>query len=102
MLASFSVIPIGAGVELKEHISSILELVEASGISYQLGAMQTTLEGEASDVMDLIMRCHLRMRERAPRVLTHITIDDREGGVGRLKGKVQDVIDTLGKDLDHE
>jgi uncharacterized protein (TIGR00106 family) len=102
MLASFSVIPIGVGIELKEHVSSILELVEESGLSFQLGAMQTTLEGEASEVMDLIMRCHLRMRERAPRVLTHITIDDREGAEGRLKGKVQDVIDTLGRDLNHE
>ncbi len=102
MLASFSVIPMGVGVELRAHVSSILELVEASGLSYRLGAMQTTLEGEPSEVMDLIMRCHLRMRERAPRVLTHITIDDREGAEGRLAGKVRDVIDTLGRDLDHE
>ena len=42
------------------------------------------------------------MRERAPRVLTHITIDDLEGAVGRLQGKVRDVIDTLGRDLNHE
>ena len=31
----------------------------------------------AGKVMAVIMKCHRHMRKRAPRVLTHITIDDR-------------------------
>ena len=102
MLASFAVIPIGVGEELKDQVAQILEMIDQSGLDYRLGAMQTTVEGEPDAVMALIMRCHGRMRELAPRVLTHITIDDRQGAEGRLAGKVADVEDVLGKELSHE
>ena len=51
MLASFSIVPIGAGEELKEHVAKILALVEESGLSYRLGAMQSTVEGSPEEVM---------------------------------------------------
>ena len=102
MLASFSVLPIGVGEELKAHVAKILALVDESGLDYKLGAMQTTVEGDPDAVMALIMKCHRLMREIAPRVLTSITIDDREGAQCRLAGKVKDVEDVLKRDLSHE
>jgi len=102
MLASFSVVPIGVGEELKDHVAEVIRLVAQSGLDYKVGAMQTTLEGEADRALELIMQCHRLMLERAPRVLTSITIDDRAGATGRLEGKVRDVEDLLGTDLQHE
>ncbi len=102
MLASFTILPFGVGEELKEHIAAVVELIDASGLNYRLGAMQTTIEGEQTEVMELIMHCHNFMMERAPRVLTSITIDDRTGAIGRLQGKVSDVEDVLGRKVDHE
>jgi len=102
MLASFSVVPIGVGEELKEHIAKVLDIIDTSGLPYKLGAMQTTVEGEPDAVMALIMKCHGLLLEAAPRVLTHIAIDDRKGATGRLEGKVQDVEQVLGRELSHE
>jgi uncharacterized protein (TIGR00106 family) len=102
MLASFSIVPIGVGEELREYVADILKLVDESGLDYRLGAMQTTVEGEPEAVMALIMKCHRRMAEIAPRVLTHIAIDDRRGARGRLGGKVKDVERVLGKGLSRE
>ena len=102
MLASFSVVPIGVGEELKDHIARVLDLIDTSGLPYKLGAMQTTVEGEADQVLTLIMKCHQAMLAEAPRVLTHIAIDDRKGAVGRLEGKVTDVEDVLERKLSHE
>lgn len=102
MLASFSVIPLGVGDELKELIAKALSIIDASGLSYKLGAMQTTVEGEPAEVMALITAVHQKMLELAPRVLTNITIDDRKGWTGRLEGKVKDVEDILGRALSHE
>jgi uncharacterized protein (TIGR00106 family) len=101
MLASFSIVPIGLGEELKEHVAKIIALVEESGLDYRLGAMHTTVEGTPEEVMRLIMRCHGRMREMSTRVLTSITIDDRDGATGRLTGKVEDVEEVLGRRLRH-
>jgi uncharacterized protein (TIGR00106 family) len=102
MLASFAVVPVGVGEELKEHVAEILAIIDASGLKYKLGAMQTTVEGPEDAVMALIMKCHRRMREAAPRVLTNIAIDDRQGAEGRLGGKVSDVEEVLGRRLSHE
>ena len=102
MLASFSVVPLGLGEELKTHVAEILEIIDASGLDYRLGAMQTTVEGDPDAVLALVMKCHRRMLAKAPRVLTHITIDDRPGATGRLDGKVKDVEAVLGKGLSHD
>lgn len=102
MLVSFSIVPIGSGEELKEDIAVILDLIDKSGLPYKLGAMQTTIEGEESEVMALVMACHNKMRERSARVLTHIAIDDRANAVNRLEGKVRDVETTLNRKLCHE
>ncbi len=101
MLASFSVVPMGVGEELKEKIAGLVPIIENSGLDYLMGAMQTTLEGDSDKVMSVIMACHHHMKTVAPRVLTHITIDDRKGAVGRLKGKVQDVEAVLGRRVKH-
>lgn len=90
MLASFSVVPLGAGEGVKEIIS---------GLSYQLGPMHTVVEGEPEQVLEVILRCHRRVLELAPRVLTNITLDDRKGATGRLRGKVRDVEQILEKPL---
>ena len=102
MIASFSVVPMGVGEELKEYVAQLVPIIEASGIDYAMGAMQTTLEGDADAVMAVIMKCHQHMKSVAPRVLTHITIDDREGATGRIKGKVADVEDVLGRSVSRD
>ena len=102
MLASFSVIPVGTGEELSDLISELVPVIETSGLPFRLGAMQTTVEGDPSAVMDVIMECHAHMKSRASRVLTSITIDDRAGATNRLTGKVADVEHHLGRRVPHE
>lgn len=99
MLASFSVAPMEVAGGVKRLIAAILKIVDESGLPYELGPMHTTIEGEPDQVMDVIMRCHRKMTELAPRVLTNIAIDDRKGASGRLQGKVRDVEEILGKNL---
>ncbi len=99
MLASFSVVPMGVGEGVKEIIAEVLSIVDSSGLPYQLGPMHTVIEGEPEQVLNVILRCHRRVLELAPRALTNITLDDRKGATGRLRGKVRDVEQILGKSL---
>jgi uncharacterized protein (TIGR00106 family) len=99
MLASFSVVPMGTREDVKEIIAEALAIVDNSGLSYQLGPMQTVIEGETDQVLSVILECHHRVLELAPRVLTNITLDDRKGATGRLEGKVRDVEEIMGKQL---
>ncbi|MDR3736834.1 MAG: MTH1187 family thiamine-binding protein [Acidobacteriaceae bacterium] len=97
MLASFSVVPMGTGEGVKELVAEAVAIVDASGLAYQLGPMHTVVEGEPGEVISVIMQCHRKVLELAPRVLTSITLDERKGATGRLLGKVRDVEEILGK-----
>ena len=101
MLASFSVLPMGVGEALSEHVARIIAIIDESGLDYSLGAMNTTVEGTEEEVVGLIMKCHAAAREMAPRVLTSITIDDRRGATGRITGKIEDVERVLGREVRH-
>jgi uncharacterized protein (TIGR00106 family) len=99
MIVEFSVVPLGRGEELAGPVARILDLVDQSGLPYQLTAMGTLVEGEWDEVLNLIRRCHEAMRASAGRVSTHIAIDDRAGASGRIEGKVRDVEKILGRTL---
>ena len=99
MIIEFSVVPIGRGETLAGPVARVLDLVDKSGLPYQLTAMGTIVEGEWDDVIGLVRRCHEAMREEAGRVYTHITIDDRSRASGRIAGKVREVEESLGRPL---
>jgi uncharacterized protein (TIGR00106 family) len=99
MIVEFSIVPLGRGEELAGPVARILDLVDRSGLPYQLTAMGTLVEGEWDEVLGLVRRCHEAMRGASSRVSTHITIDDRPGASGRIAGKVRDVEKILGRAL---
>lgn len=98
MLVEFSVSPAGAA-SMGDEVARCLDLVDRSGLDYQLTAMGTLLEGEWDAVFDVIRRCHEALREETGRVVTTIRIDDREGVVGALRAKVASVEEALGREL---
>ncbi|MGA2361241.1 MAG: MTH1187 family thiamine-binding protein [Candidatus Aminicenantales bacterium] len=99
MIVEFSVVPIGEGEELAGLVAKVIDIIDRSGLPYQLTSMGTIVEGEWDDVFGLIKECHRKMRQDASRVYTHITIDDRDRARGRIQGKVEDVEKTLGRRL---
>lgn len=99
MIVEFSVVPIGVGEELAGPVARILDIIDKSGLPYQLTAMGTIVEGEWDEVIGLVRLCHEAMRGQASRVSTHITIDDRAAASGRIQGKVGDVEKALGRKL---
>lgn len=99
MLVEFSVIPIGKGASLHEHIAKALEIVDASGLDYRLNPMGTVVEGDWDKIFNVIKSCHDAIMSDAERVITSITIDDRKGVTGAITRKIQSVEETLEKTL---
>ena len=99
MIAEFSIIPDGKDESLGELVAKIVDIIDTSGLPYKLTAMGTLVEGEWDDIQELIKECHFMMKRYSSRVLTFISIDDREGAKGRLEGKVEDVENILGREL---
>jgi len=99
MLAIFSTFPVGKSDSLSKDVAQIIKMIEDSGIECQTTAMGTIVEGEWDEVMELIKKCHFKLREFSTRVSTKISIDDREGATGRIKGKIDSVEKHLGREI---
>lgn len=97
MIAEFTIVPLDKGESLSQYVSKIIDLVDESGLEYKLTPMGTVVEGDWDEVMDLIKRCHMKMREESNRVDSRIAIDDREGAENRITGKIESVESKLGK-----
>jgi uncharacterized protein (TIGR00106 family) len=99
MLVQFSIVPLGKGESVSEHISKVLKIVDESGLPYRLTPMGTVVEGEWDAVMALIRTCHLEVLKSIPRLITTITIDDRPGKPDRITEKIRSVEKRLGREL---
>lgn len=96
MIAEFSVVPLGKSTEsLSDDVARAVQIIEDSGLPYQLTAMGTIIEGNWDEVMEVIRKAHHELRQYYPRVLTRIAIDDREDTPNRLQHKVSIVQSKL-------
>ena len=77
-IAEFTVIPIGVGVSLSKYVAVCEQILEKAGLSYELHANGTNLEGEWDEVMDAIKTCHEKLHKMGvPRIATVIKIGTR-------------------------
>jgi uncharacterized protein (TIGR00106 family) len=96
MLAELTIIPLGRGQHISSAIAPAISLIETSGLPYQLTPSGTCIEGEWDRVMPLIRRCHERVRESSPHVITMIKIEDEEGDHQKLTRNVESVREIVG------
>ncbi len=99
VLLEFSMSPFDKGDSLSEYVARSLDIIDKSGLPYQLTPMGTILEGEWDEVMAVVTACFKKMSGDCKRVSTSIKIDYRAGKSGRLKSKIRSVEDKLGRTL---
>jgi len=99
MLAEFSVVPLGKGESVSQYVAECLKLVEAAGLDYRINPMGTVLEGDYDEVMSVIRKCHMKVVELCPRVITSIKIDDRKDKKNMLDSKIESVERKLDRKL---
>jgi len=98
MLLEFSSFP-ASEKSLSGAVAKIIDLIDKSGLPYQTHALGTLVEGEWDELMELVKKCHMLLREDFERVYTRITIDDRKGAKNRLTGKIKSVENKLGRNI---
>lgn len=97
VLLEMSITPLGVGESVSEYVAECVDLVDQSGLDYELHAMGTIVEGELGEVLDLMRRCIEKTAEHADRVTCAAKIDYRPGPSGRLKSKIASVENKLGR-----
>jgi uncharacterized protein (TIGR00106 family) len=99
VLLEFSMTPLDKGASVSAYVARSLDIVDRSGLPYQLTPMGTIIEGEWPEVIAVVTQCLEAMRADCDRVSTQIRVDYRAGPGGRLKSKVDSVQRKLGREL---
>lgn len=99
MLVELSIIPLGGDTHVSGEIAEALKIVDASGLPYLLTPSATCIEGDWDEVMTLVRRCHDRVRELTPHVITMVKIEDEEGARDKLTRNVASVEEKVGRTL---
>ena len=99
VLLEFSVTPLGAGQSVSQYVARCVDIVDRSGLAYELHAMGTIVEGDLDQVVDLMRQCIAAVAHDNERVSCTAKIDYREGASGRLISKVESVEAKLGRSV---
>ena len=99
VLLEFAMAPHGQGESLSAHVARILDVVDRSGVSYQLTPMGTILEGEWDDVMAVVTACFKTLQTDCPRIGVNMKVDYRAGPDSRMGSKIAKVEQHLGRRL---
>ena len=97
MLAQMSLFPLGKTSGMSQDVAKVIELIEKSGLPYQVTSMGTLIEGEWEEVIELIGRCRKKLLEQHERIYMVLKVDDQPGVTGKLTGKVDSVERKLGR-----
>lgn len=99
VLLEFSITPLAKGDSVSAYVARSLEIIERSGLPYQLHAMGTIIEGELDQVLAVLQACMEAMASDCDRVSCAAKFDYRRGHSGRLTAKVASVEAHLGRSL---
>ena len=99
VLLEFSMAPHGEGESLSAYVARILDVIDRSGVPYQLTPMGTILEGEWEAVIAVVSACFRELERDCTRIGLNLKVDYRQGPAGRLTSKTARVEQRLGRKL---
>jgi uncharacterized protein (TIGR00106 family) len=97
VLVDVCVVPMGVGVSVSKYVAECEKIFAAAGLSHQLHAYGTNVEGDWDEVMGAIKKCHEVIHDMgAPRIGTTIRLGTRTD----REQSMQDKIDSVKSKMD--
>lgn len=79
---AFQVLPKCADKDTYALVDRAIEVVQRSGVKYEVGPMETTMEGDLNELLAIVLEAQQACLDAgAERVMTFIKIDNKPGGV---------------------
>ena len=79
---SLQVIPKVADEKAYAVVDSVIAYIASSGVKYEVGPMETTMEGELEELLEIVKKSQeICINEGASRVISIVKIDYRPDGV---------------------
>ncbi len=79
---SLQVIPNVADELVYPVVDKVIAMIEKSGLTYEVGPMETTIEGELDELLEIVKKSQdVCVKEGATRVISMVKIDFKPEGV---------------------
>ena len=92
VIADLCVVPIGVGVSVSKYVAACEQVFEDAGLSVNLHAYGTNVEGEWDTVFAAIRRCHEVVHEMgAPRITSTLRFGTRTDRDQTVSDKIASV-----------
>jgi uncharacterized protein (TIGR00106 family) len=86
----------GVGVSVSPYVAECERIFSQAGLSHQLHAYGTNVEGEWDDVFNALKLCHTRLHEMgAPRISTTVKLGTRIDREQTMSEKISSVENKL-------
>jgi len=96
VMIDLCVVPLGVGLSVSKYVVECEKIVAAAGLSSQLHAYGTNIEGEWDDVFAAVKKCHEKVHEMgAPRITTTIKVGTRTDKEQTMQDKIDSVNSKL-------
>lgn len=96
VIVDLCVVPIGVGISVSKYVAACERVLAEAGLSHQLHAYGTNIEGDWDRVFAAIKRCHEVVHELgAPRISTTIKLGTRTDRPQTMADKVRSVEEKL-------
>lgn len=91
-IVDLCVVPLGVGVSVSSYVAACERVIREAGLTAQLHAFGTNIEGEWDAVFAAVKRCHEVVHEMgAPRISTTIRLGTRTDRPQSMADKIRSV-----------
>ncbi len=96
-ILEISVIPVGTNTpSFSSSVTDAVRLIKQKGLAYQITPTATVIQGEMDQLMEVAKEIHANaLRNGVQRVITHMSIDDRQDKEIQLDQQVSIVEQSL-------
>jgi uncharacterized protein (TIGR00106 family) len=89
VVIQFTIFPMDKGTSVSLYVARAARIIRDSGLTYEIGAMGTCIEGEWEEVIGVVTRCFEDLNKDCDRIYATVTADYRKGESGRIEKKVR-------------
>lgn len=95
VIIDLCVVPMGVGVSVGKYVVECQKVLQEAGLSHQVHAYGTNIEGDWDEVFSAVKRCHERVHAMgAPRITTSIKVGTRTDREQSMQDKIDSVTET--------
>lgn len=98
VLLEFAMFPTDKSESVSLYVSRIIQMIDHSGVNYQLTPMGTIIETNTMhEALQIIEKAYQQLSPDCNRIYSSLKFDIRKGKDNRLRGKVKSIEDKIGE-----